>query len=73
MRTADLNGVWLLKELSTEEADIPDTLEDFNKDTGWAEAHVPGVVHLDLIRSRKISHLYYGLNELDVKQIESKD
>jgi len=73
MRTVDLSGVWLLRELSTEKDDTPDTFEDHNKDVDWIEAHVPGVVHLDLAHSKKIPCPFYGLNELDVKWIEDKD
>jgi beta-mannosidase len=73
MRTVDLNGVWLLKELSTGKDDIQDAFKDRNKDANWMEAYVPGVVHLDLAHSKKIPHPFYGLNELDVKGIEDKD
>ena len=73
MRTVNLNGVWLLKELSTEKDDIPDTFEHHDNDIDWIEAHVPGVAHLDLAHSKKIPYPFYGLNELDVKWIEYKD
>ena len=35
MRTIDLNGAWLLKEMSTGKDDIRDTLEDHNKDVDF--------------------------------------
>ena len=73
MRAVDLNGVWLLRELSTEKDDIPGTFEQHGNDVDWIEAHVPGVVHLDLAHSKKIPYPFYGLNELDVKWIEYKN
>jgi len=73
MGTVDLNGAWLFKELSIKKDDIPDTLEHHDNDVDWIEAHVPGVVHLDLAHSKKIPHPFYDLNELGVKWIEDKD
>jgi beta-galactosidase/beta-glucuronidase len=72
MRTVDLNGVWLLKELSTGKDDTQGAFEDHKRDADWGEALVPGVIHLDLIRSEGTPHPYYRLNELDVKWIEGK-
>ena len=73
MRTVDLNGVWLFKEISAEGNCIQDAGAKRHADVGWAKAHVPGVVHLDLVHSKKIPHPYYGLNELDVKWVEDKN
>jgi hypothetical protein len=72
MRTVGLNGAWLLKETHIVKGGIQDVLEDQDKDTNWMKARVPGVVHLDLVRSEKIPHPYYGLDELDVARAISE-
>jgi len=73
MRTVDLTGVWLLKEVSIEKDCTQDGSASHHRDVGWAKARVPGVVHPDLVHSKKIPHPYYRLGELDVRKIEDRD
>jgi len=73
VRTVDLNGVWVLKALGTQRNCSPDAFEDYHRNVDWMEARVPGVVHLDLVRSKKMQHPYYGLNELGFREVEHKD
>ncbi|GAB5561179.1 MAG: glycoside hydrolase family 2 TIM barrel-domain containing protein [Synoicihabitans sp.] len=39
----------------------------------WLSAQVPGCVHLDLQRAKKIPDPFHGLNELDLQWIEHRD
>jgi len=73
MRTVDLNGAWLLTGFDAGKGDEEKAFEPSYEDSGWMEARVPGVVHLDLIRLKKILHPFYGLNELGIKWVEDKD
>ena len=73
MRIVDLNGAWLLKGFDAGEGDGEEPSEPRYDDSDWMEARIPGVVHLDLIRLKKIPHPFYGLNEREVKWVEGKD
>jgi beta-mannosidase len=73
MRVVDLNGPWMLKGFDAGKGDRDRAHDPHYDDSDWMEAHVPGVVHLDLIRLKKIPHPFYGLNELEVKWVEDKD
>ena len=39
----------------------------------WLPARVPGCVHRDLIRNRRIADPFWGANELDLQWIEERD
>ena len=40
---------------------------------GWLSAQVPGVVHLDLLRERKLADPFYDLKEKDAYWVEKKE
>jgi len=42
-------------------------------DSGWLPAHVPGVLHLDLMASGQIPDPFFRTNELEVRWIENED
>lgn len=54
LNTLDLNGDWQFRKAGTRE---------------WMPAHVPGVVHLDLLRNNKIPDPYYRDNESQVQWV----
>lgn len=66
METISLNGEWLFKECGKDEETPPST-------GPWLKATVPGVVHLDLLRNRKIPDPFFRMNELEVAWVEEKD
>jgi beta-mannosidase len=43
------------------------------KTKSWLPARVPGCVHLDLIRNRRIPDPFWATNELDMQWIEERD
>ncbi len=53
-----LDGVWRVRDTKTSQ---------------FFEARVPGCVHLDLLRNKKIPDPFFGANELDLGWIEEKD
>ncbi|HEY4431930.1 MAG TPA: glycoside hydrolase family 2 protein, partial [Paenibacillus sp.] len=42
-------------------------------DGEWLPATVPGTVHTDLLKNRKIEDPFYGTNEHDLQWIDKKD
>jgi len=68
MGSISLDGEWLFRECRKEEETTP------SSDSGsWLKAMVPGVVHLDLLRNRKIPDPFFRMNELEVAWVEKKD
>ncbi len=57
-KTINLNQNWTFKRV---------------KDTSWQKAEVPGEVHSDLFRNRKIKDPFVGNNELDLQWISNED
>jgi len=43
------------------------------KDTTWLKAEVPGEVHMDLFKNKKIKDPFIGNNELDLQWIANED
>jgi len=68
MKNISLNGEWLFKECEDGEEKPPGS-----ESGSWLKAKVPGVVHLDLLRNRKIPDPFFGMNELEVAWVEDKD
>ncbi|MCX8183453.1 MAG: glycoside hydrolase family 2 protein [Crenarchaeota archaeon] len=66
METISLNGEWFFKECGKDEKTLPST-------GPWLKAKVPGVVHLDLLRNKKIPNPFFRMNELEVAWVEEKD
>ncbi len=66
--TIDLNGTWQLQPdwQSPGPALLPSTL--FARDT-WLPAQVPGTVHTDLLRAKRIPDPFYGDNETRVQWV----
>lgn len=61
-----LDGEWLFRECGEKE-------EKPSVDGGkWLKAKVPGVVHLDLLRNRRIPDPFFRMNELEVAWVEEK-
>jgi beta-mannosidase len=66
METISLNGEWFFKECGKDEETPPSS-------GPWLKATVPGTVHLDLLRNRKIPDPFFRMNELEVAWVEEKD
>lgn len=58
VKTLALHSAWQFKKLG---------------DSEWLPAEVPGMVHLDLLRTGKIPDPYYGTNEERLQWIENAD
>ncbi|MEM2087571.1 MAG: glycoside hydrolase family 2 protein [Thermoproteota archaeon] len=67
MESVSLDGEWLFKECGKEEKTPLGLETDL-----WLKAMVPGVVHLDLLRNRKIVDPFFRMNELEVAWVEEK-
>ena len=44
-----------------------------SKRSNWLPARVPGCVHNDLLRNKRIPDPFWGTNELDLQWIEERD
>lgn len=73
MKVLDLNGIWFLKGYDVGKGDEEKAFEFDYDDSDWTRAHVPGVVHLDLLRLKGIQHPFYRTNELDARWVEGEE
>lgn len=62
----ELRGPWLFRQLAAAPA-------AGGSDAGWMPATVPGCVHTDLLRNRRIADPFVGTNEKDQQWIEKVD
>ncbi|MCS7113545.1 MAG: glycoside hydrolase family 2 protein [Candidatus Bathyarchaeota archaeon] len=65
-----LDGRWLIKGFPKLNGEGEGVYDPCYPVDGWVQAEVPGVVHLDLIRSGVIPDPFYGLNEDTARWVE---
>jgi len=68
-----LNGEWYLKGFDHSEGGKAEAFSPICDLSDWMKAEVPGVVHLDLLRAKKIPDPFYRMEELEVSWVEKKD
>jgi beta-mannosidase len=64
----DLTGEW-----SVRQAEGTDVTAEAARPGGWLPAAVPGCVHLDLLKARRIPDPFYGFNDDDVQWVAEAD
>src|SRR5712692_3718691 len=67
MKTIDLNGTWWFKAIDTYK-NLPSEKKNLSR---WMQALVPGTVHLDLLRNKKIPDPFIRMNETEVQWVDS--
>lgn len=73
MKSISLNGKWLFKGYNYNEGEKDNAFLPEVDESSWMEAEVPGVVHLDLMRNKKIPDPFFRLNEKEVNWVEEMD
>ncbi len=70
-----LNGAWLFRgeEASADESRDAEIASPGAGLSGWQEAIVPGVVHLDLMRNDLLPDPFVGMNEKQAAWVEEND
>lgn len=70
-----LNGTWFFKgfEASPDESRDAEIASPAHRVSGWHEATVPGVVHLDLMRNDLLPDPFLGMNEQQAAWVEEND